>query len=112
MSVQAHARNRLLRRGGPACNASFRGRRAYRTGRIPVAGYGLPGIHLLGRSCIRPRRRAGASRGLRPFRSWASKLSEVRFLVHAGVGLTAPGGVATPGSSASFSSCFLCLRDR
>src|SRR5918998_2420138 len=34
------------------------------------------------------------------------------FLVHAGVGLTTPGGVATPDSVAPSCSCFLCLRER
>src|SRR5215211_8513374 len=40
------------------------------------------------------------------------RLRSACFLVHAGVGLTTPGGVATPGSAAPCSSCFLCLRER
>src|SRR5215203_3471481 len=32
--------------------------------------------------------------------------------LHAGVGLTTPGGVATPDSAAPSSSCFLRLRER
>jgi hypothetical protein len=43
-----------------------------------------------------------------------SELSEARFLVHAGVGLTIPGGLASPDSAAPSSSCccFLRFRDK
>src|SRR5918998_1865965 len=50
---------------------------------------------------------------LRPFDLRTAERLAVRFLVHAGMGLTAPGGLAVPGSSApSSSSCLWSLRER
>src|SRR5215210_544897 len=63
--------------------------------------------------CIGAKRRAGASGDSGPFASELPSAKKVNFLVHAGVGLTAPGGgVATSDSAAPSSSCLWSLRER
>ena len=63
--------------------------------------------------CIRAKRRAGASGDSGPFASELPTAQKGIFLVHAGVGLTVLGGVATPDSAAPSSCCcFLRFRDK